>query len=240
MINNKKVLAVTLARGGSKSVKNKNIKLLAGKPLIAYTVDAANASAYIDDYIVSTDDTDIESVCQSLNVNVPFRRPKHLATDSATSGDALFHAVESMEKINGFKYDYVIELMATNPFKTSRQIDDAIEMLHNNSADSVIAVTRVYDQHPARIKKLDEAGRLENFCVDEPLEARRQDLTPAAYIRCGSIYAISRDFLMATKSRYGSKESYALIIPEDESVNIDNAHDFALAELLIENEDFSG
>ena len=139
-----------------------------------------------------------------------------------------------MEEKNQRKFDYVIELMATNPLKTNLQIDEAIEILHTKKADSVIAVTRVFDQHPARIKKIDKNGKLQNFCVEEPLEARRQDLEPPAYIRCGSIYAIRRDYLLKTGHRYGSENSYALIIPEEKSVNIDNLQDFKFAESVLQ------
>jgi CMP-N-acetylneuraminic acid synthetase len=141
--------------------------------------------------------------------------------------------VDYVEKEYGKKFDYVIELMATNPFKTSIQIDEILEKLHDTGADSVIAVTRVWDHHPARIKKMDERGRLVDFCIPEPSEARRQDLRPPAYIRCGSIYALSRNYLMRTKARYGSVNSYAHVIPEAESINIDDELDFELAEITI-------
>lgn len=233
MIHDKKILAVTLARGGSKSVPMKNIRDLAGEPLIAYTINAVKASKFIDEYIISTDDEAIKSVSEKYGVSVPFIRPEELSSDTATSGDALCHAVEFMEAKNGFKYDFIVELMATNPLKKTQHIDDAIIMLDDTNADSVVAVTRVYDQHPARIKRLDEKGRMHDFCVVEPLEARRQDLSPPAYIRCGSIYAIRRDYLIETRARYGSEESYALVIPHDCSVNVDNELDFILVEAMI-------
>lgn len=234
MINGKRVLGVTLARGGSKSVPKKNIRQLAGRPLIAYTIDAALTSSYLDDFIVSTDDPEIADISGKLGARIPFLRPAEFSSDTASSGDALYHAVKFVEQELGHTFDYVIELMATNPLKNAAQVDLALEKLDDTGADSVIAVTRLYDQHPARIKKLDEKGRLIDFCITEPLEARRQDLAPPAYIRCGSIYAIRRDYLMETKARYGSMESYALIVPDEESVNVDNLLDFKLAEMLIQ------
>lgn len=235
MINGKGVLGVTLARGGSKSVPAKNIRPIAGMPLIAYTIREALASLYIDDYIVSTDDARIADVARAYGAEVPFLRPAHLATDTATSGAALHHAVETMEARLGSYYVYVIELMATNPLKTATQIDRAVEMLDETGSDSVVAVTRLLDHHPARIKRIEESGRVVEFCVPEPLEARRQDLTPPAYIRCGSIYAINRDYLMTTQARYSADNTYALVVPEDESVNIDTEIDFMIAERLIES-----
>jgi CMP-N-acetylneuraminic acid synthetase len=236
MINEKKVLGVTLARGGSKSVHKKNIRPIAGKPLIAFTIEAALSSSYLDDYIVSTDDKEIADVGQRFGARIPFLRPAELASDTASSGDALYHAVAFVEEERQFIFDYVIELMATNPMKTPAQIDAALEKLDETGGDSVIAVTRVWDQHPARIKKLDSQGRLIDFCIPEPLEARRQDLAPEAYIRCGSIYAVRRDYLMQTKARYGSRESYALVIPDSESVNVDNELDFISAECILKQQ----
>ena len=232
MINGKKILAITLARGGSKSIFKKNIALLAGKPMLGYTVDAAKASRFIDRYIVSTDDTEIADVARQLGVDVPFLRPATLSTDTASSGDALFHAVQTMEEMDKCRYDIIVELMATNPLKTTEQIDQSIAMIAESGADSVIAVTRVLDQHPARIKRI-ENGRLIDFCIEEPREARRQDLSPAAYIRCGSIYTLDRDFLMRTKHRYGSAHSLALVVDENESANIDSKADFYLAEAML-------
>lgn len=234
MYKNKRILAVTLARGGSKSIPKKNIAMVCAKPLIGYTFEAAQGSKYVDDYIVSTDDDSISEVAAKYGVSVPFSRPAHLSSDTASSADALIHAVEFMESKNGFKYDVIVELMATNPLKTSRQIEESIETLVDKDADSVIAVTRVYDQHPARIKKIVD-GKIEDFCIHEPREARRQDLSPAAYIRCGSIYTLNRDYLMTTRNRYGSAKSYPMIVPDDETVNIDSVVDFHIAEILLKN-----
>jgi N-acylneuraminate cytidylyltransferase len=232
VIKGRRVLAVSLARGGSKSIPKKNIALICGRPLISYTIDAARQSQYIDDFIVSTDDEEIAAVASKLGADVPFRRPPELSTDTASSAGALCHAVLYMEQLRQQKYDIIVELMVTNPLKTSEQIDTSVEMLHARQADSVIAVTQVWDQHPARIKKIED-GRILDFCIHEPREMRRQDLTPSAYVRCGSIYTLNRDYLLATRNRYGSDKSYALIIPEDESVNIDSVTDFQIAELRI-------
>lgn len=233
MYKEKKILAITLARGGSKSIPKKNIALIDGKPLIAYTFEAAKACKYIDDYIVSTDDDSISDVAKSYAVEVPFKRPSDISSDTASSAAALIHAVNFMESKNNVKYDVIVELMATNPMKTPEQIGQSIEMLVDKQADSVIAVVQVFDQHPARIKKIVD-GKLEDFCIHEPREARRQDLTPAAYLRCGSIYTLDRDYLMTTKNRYGSANSYPIIVPEDQSVNIDSVLDFHIAEILLQ------
>jgi CMP-N,N'-diacetyllegionaminic acid synthase len=226
------VLAVTLARGGSKGIPGKNIKPLNGKPLLAYTVLEALSSRLIDHYVVSTDSEEIASTARALGAQVPFLRPSGLASDTASSADALAHAVEESERLFGKKFDYVIELMVTNPFKTVEDIDSCIELLQSSGADSVVAVKRVEEHHPARLKKIEE-GRIVNFCTQEVLESRRQDLKPEAYIRCGAIYALRRDELMLHKRRYGSENSLAYELAFKDSVNIDSEIDWIVAEHLM-------
>ena len=150
----RRILGITLARGGSKSVPKKNIRPLLGIPLIAYTIAEAKKSKFITRYIVSTDSEEIKQVAIQYGAEVPFLRPANLATDNATSSDALQHAVDWVEKDEGQQYDFVVELMCTNPMKTVDDIDAAIEKLMDTGADSVIGVNRLEDHHPARIKKL--------------------------------------------------------------------------------------
>jgi CMP-N,N'-diacetyllegionaminic acid synthase len=227
-----KILGVTLARGGSKSVPKKNIKLLAGIPLIAHTIREALLSSYISRYVVSTDDIDIQKIALTYGAESPFLRPAELATDTASSVAALQNAVAWVEREEGVKYDCVIELMATNPLKTVNDIDACISKLIDTGADSVIAVHRLDDHHPARIKKILN-DRIVDFCVPEKLESRRQDLTPQAYIRSGSIYALQRNHLMVQGQRYGSIESRPYILPPERAINIDSEIDFMIAEQLL-------
>jgi len=228
-----RILAITLARGGSKSVPKKNIKLLSGIPVIAHTIREALQSNLINRYVVSTDDAEIQKIALSYGADCPFLRPEKFATDTASSVAALQHAVDWVEKEEGMKYDYVVELMATNPLKRVDDIDNCIKKLIDTSADSVIAVHRLDDHHPARIKKIVD-DRIVDFCVAEKLESRRQDLTPDAYIRSGSIYALRRDHLMIQGQRYGSVESRPYILPPERAVNIDSEIDFLIAEQLLE------
>lgn len=226
-----RTLAVTLARGGSKSVPKKNIKLLSGIPVIAHTIREALRSNFINRYVVSTDDVEIQKIALSYGAECPFLRPAEFATDIASSVAALQHAVDWVEKEEGMQYDYVIELMATNPMKTVDDIDRCIKKLIDTGANSVIAVHRLYDHHPARIKKIVD-DRIVDFCVPETLESRRQDLAPDAYIRSGSIYALRRDHLMVQGQRYGSADSRPYILPPERAVNIDSEIDFLIAEQL--------
>jgi CMP-N,N'-diacetyllegionaminic acid synthase len=227
-----KILGITLARGGSKSVPKKNIKLICGKPLIAYTISEALKSKYINRYIVSTDDEEIMRIAQEYGAEVPFLRPKELANDTASSADAIKHAVNFVEQEEGCQYDYIIELMCTNPLKTVEDIDACIKKLIETEADSVIAVHKLEDHHPIRIKKIVN-DRIVNFCLPEIPETRRQDLKPDAYVRSGSIYAVKRDELMLHNRRYGTKESRPYILPPKRAVNIDTEIDFLVAEELM-------
>ena len=227
------ILGVTLARGGSKGIKNKNLTNINGKPLIYFTIKEALKSKKITKYIVSTDSEKIKSVAQKCKAETPFTRPKKLSGDKSSSASALKHALIECEKIYKKKFDFIVELMATNPLKTVVDIDNVIKILLNNKADSVIAVNQLFDHHPARIKKIIK-GKLYDFAVKEKLEARRQDLTPNAYIRSGSIYAMSRKYVMQGK-RYFSGKSLAYILPIERTINIDDGNDLLIAKKKLRN-----
>lgn len=230
MINEKKVLGVTLARGGSKSIKKKNLVDLNGYPLIYYTIKEAAQSKFLDAYIVSTDDDEIASVAQSFGARVPFIRPPDLAKDNSTSASALIHAVNALAKL-GEEYDYVVELMATNPLKNKEDIDSCIDLCASNQYDCVVAVHKLEDHHPSRIKYI-ENGKLHNFYPEIP-ESRRQDLTPDAYIRSGSIYVTSVEFLLKHEARYSATDTYAYILDQQHVVNIDTPDDLELARVKL-------
>tara|TARA_B100001093_G_C26572950_1_gene903759 strand:+ start:112 stop:828 length:717 start_codon:yes stop_codon:yes gene_type:complete len=231
MIENKKVLAITLARGGSKAVPNKNIKNILKKPLISYTIKEALKSKYIDSYIVSTDSEKIANVAKKLGAKVPFLRPKNLATDKAPSQEALIHAVNEFENLIKIKFDYIISIMCTNPLKNFNDIDSCIKKLHETKSDTVISVQRLFDHHPIRIKKI-KNDKILNFNLHENERLMRQDLKPHAYIRNGSIYAMTRKTLIKYKSMIG-KISRPYIMPDERCINIDEKRDFLIAEVII-------
>jgi CMP-N-acetylneuraminic acid synthetase len=226
------ILGVTLARGGSKSVVKKNIKSICGKPLIAHTILEALKSEYITRYIVSTDDEEISKTSQKFGAEVPFIRPDELSTDTASSAEALKHAICFAEEQEGIKYDYVVELMCTNPLKNVEDIDSCIEKIIETGCDSVIAVHKLEDHHPIRIKKIVN-DKIVDFCLEEKLETRRQDLKPDAFIRSGSIYALKRDEIILHGRRYGTTNSRPYILPEERAVNVDTKLDFLMAEALL-------
>ena len=227
------ILGVTLARGGSKGIKNKNLAKIKGKPLIYYTIKEAKKTKEITNYIVSTDSSKIKKVAQKYKAKVPFLRPRKFSQDNSSSASALKHALIECEKIFNKKFNYVVELMATNPLKKASDIKNIIKILLKNKSDSVIAVNQLFDHHPARIKKIVK-GKLYDFAIKEKLESRRQDLKPNAYVRSGSIYAMSRRYVMNEK-RYFSGKSLAYILPLERTINIDDKNDLIIAKYKLKN-----
>ncbi len=231
-LKNKKILAVILARGGSKAIPKKNLSILGGHPLLAYTICEALKSDYIDRIIVSSDDEDIRATAIQYGAEAPFIRPSNLSGDTSKPVECDLHATKWAENDENIVYDYVVELLCTNPFKTSKDIDEALKIQIDTKADSVIGVIRLDDHHPIRIKKIVD-GKIQNFCLEEIPESRRQDLKPDAYIRNGSIYSMRRDML-EQRIRYGTKKSIAYVMPRERTVNIDEPMDLMLAQLMME------
>ena len=230
MLNGKRILAVTLARGGSKGIPNKNIIDLAGKPLIAYTIEECLLSKYIDRYVVSTDTRRIADVAERFGAEVPFLRSSITSSDTASSADALLEVLSVLESA-GERYDIIVEVMATNPLKKAIHIDSCLELMDEKQAPACVAVTRLYDQHPSRIKYL-ENGVMMDFYPEIP-ESRRQDLFPEAYIRAGSIYCVQAQYLKDKKARYGKNDSIAYVLEDEFVVNIDEVNDLLLAKVMI-------
>ena len=229
------VIGVILARGGSKGIPKKNIKLLNGKPLIAYTIKAAVDSNIFDEIVVSTDSDEIANISKEFGALVPFMRPSELSGDSVWSRDALKHAVVSSEEIFKKTYDYVIELPCIAPLRKSQHIIDVLNILKEGNCDSVTSVVKMEDKHPVRMKRIID-NQLKDFTKEFPEGegSRRQDLEPC-YLRNGAIYAMTRECIVKDFSRHG-KICRPYIMSDKYSVNIDTLLDFKLAEILISEE----
>jgi phosphoglycerate dehydrogenase-like enzyme/CMP-N-acetylneuraminic acid synthetase len=228
------VLAVILARGGSKGIPRKNIAPVDGHPLIAYTIAAALGSASIDRLVVSTDDEEIAAAARKYGAETPFRRPAELAADTTLSVDALRHAALAAEAAYGTRFDYVVELPCVAPLRDSRDVDAALSRLFETGADSVISFVETGEKHPVRMKRI-AGDRITDFCREYPEPARgsrRQDFEPA-YIRNGAIYAMTRRCLIDLASRHG-EDSRPYVMPEERSINVDSPLDLTIARLLIE------
>lgn len=234
MINNKKVLVNILARAGSTSVKDKNIAELGGKPVLWYSVTEALKSKYADAICVSTDSPKYARIAEEAGVKVPFlRAAKHSTKDSTAAAASSWTTLE-YEKYSGETFDFIVDFMNSNPFKTVEDLDKCIEMLSENKhADTVVAVTRVWDGHPDRIKQI-KKGELQDWPgTKEKLESLRQDLTPEAYIRCGSVYAMKRHVLIDEGNRRG-KISLPYIMPDERVCNIDEPKDLFTARAMMD------
>lgn len=227
------ILGVTLARGGSKGVPGKHTRMLGGKPVLVWTLDAVWQSR-LSDYVVSSDDPAILKLAGDSYMPT-IVRPPELALDTTPTLPALQHAVTAWEQHQGIVVDYVVELRATAPFKTAQDIDNCIDLLKSTGADSVIGVCQVEDGHPARIKQIVD-GRLRDWPgCPEPASGRRQDCQPAAYIRNGSIYAFKRAALFGEKAAiFGHEFSVPYVMPPERSVNIDSEIDWLVCQALAE------
>lgn len=230
-----KVLGVIPARGGSKTVPRKNIKMLAGKPLIAWTIESAHGSK-LNRTVLSTDDTEIAEVGRSFGVDVPFMRPAELATDLANSVPMMQHAVNECEKTDG-RYDAIMMLQPTAPMRTSGDIDNALAILENEpDIDAVITLTRAAE-YPERMKYLDENSLIVDPPFCEAYENQPRQELRQVYEKNGAIYLTRRDILMNRNSFKGDR-CKALLVTEQRSVNIDTPFQFMIADMLMSNFDW--
>ena len=226
------VLAVIPARGGSKGVPRKNIRPVCGKPLIAYTIEAALAARHLFyRVIVSTDDEEIASVSRHYGAEVPFLRPAELAGDRVPMVPVLQHAVLFVEQQDNVRLDWVCLLQPTDPFRTVEDIEEALRLAQAGGCDSVISVVQVFSVHPILMKRIED-GRLLPYCIEEKEGTRRQDYQPPAYMRNGAIYLTRRDVLMERGSIWGDVIR-PYIMPPERSVSVDSELDLKLVELLM-------
>jgi len=230
MIGNKRILAVIPARGGSKRLPRKNVLNLAGKPLIAWTIEAASGSKYIDRVVVSTDDQEIAVISKKYGADVPFMRSDVLATDEATSIDVVLNTLEQLE-ISGNIYEYVMLLQPTSPLRTAEHINQAIEFLQSKNADSVVSVSPV--AHPIEWMNTLPADRsMSNFFPSEIENKRSQDF-PKRYRLNGAIYLNQVKVLMRSGSLINCGIGYAYVMDEQDSIDIDNDVDFIMADVIL-------
>jgi CMP-N-acetylneuraminic acid synthetase len=230
MYNNKLILGIITARGGSKGVPRKNIRPLVGKPLIAHSILVGKASKYIDRLVLSSDDAEIIEVGKSYGAEAPFVRPSYLATDTMKSLPVLQHVIDFCERQENRKYDFIALLEPTAPTRITEDVDRCIEIATKNNADSVVGVVEAGHMHPVRATKIVD-GKMEPFCMPEPEGLRRQD-QEKVYYRNGSVYVFKRESLMEKNSLWGAIR-LPYIMPPERSVNIDEEADFLVAEYFL-------
>ena len=228
MYNSKRFLAIIPARSGSKGLKDKNIKDLNGKPMIAYTIEAAINSGIFDDIVVSTDSQVYADIAIKFGAAVPFLRPDYLSTDEATTKDVIIYTLNKLDEF-GYEYDYFIILQPTSPLRKSEDIISAVELLFEKGANSIVSVCES-EYSPLYMNTIDESLSIDGF-ISKNISSRRQEL-PKYYRLNGAIYLSKVDYFLQHKDLYKEK-SYAYIMDKESSIDIDDEFDFAIAESLI-------
>lgn len=225
------IVGIIPARGGSKGVIRKNIRLLAGKPLIWYSIKGAQKSKLLERLIVSTEDCEIAEVARRCGAEVVIR-PQELASDQAPTPPVLQQVLTYLEQEEGYRTDVVVLLQATTPFRKAEDIDKAIQLLLDTGADSVVSVIEApHTCNPHWVRKIVD-GRLCPYLDDDKLYTQRQAL-PKVYWRNGQIYALKRETLFNTGDLYG-EDCRPYLMSSEYHVNIDGEIDFRVAEVLIQ------
>lgn len=227
-----KSLALIPARGGSKGIPRKNIAPVGGKPLLAWTIESALKADCVERVIVSTDDEEIARVARDWGAETPFLRPAELARDDTPGIDPVIHAVEWLAEKENYLPEWVVLLQPTSPLRSSNDIQGAFALARDRHADCVVSMTDACD-HPFWTKKIDGAGRVSEFLTLDQSYANRQDLPPA-YAANGAIYLIRRTSLLDLRSFFGN-QTYAYLMPQERSLDIDTSWDLRLADLVLRN-----
>jgi N-acylneuraminate cytidylyltransferase/CMP-N,N'-diacetyllegionaminic acid synthase len=229
MYKEKKILALIPARGGSKGLPRKNIVPLLGKPLIAWTIEEALSSKYLDGVIVSTEDEEIARIARKYGAETPFKRPKQLARDSSKGIDVVLHAIDWFKK-KGNRYDLLMLLQPTSPLRTVEDIDGSVEYFFTKQGNVVVSVCEA-EHSPLWTNTLPDDMCMKNFINLKFGGLNRQEL-PKYYRLNGAIYLSFCDHLQREKSFFG-KGTSAYIMPKEKSVDIDGNFDFNLAEFIL-------
>lgn len=221
------MIAIIPARGGSKGLPGKNIKLLKEKPLIQYTIEAALSARNISRVIVSTDDQEIANISLECGADVPFLRPEHLATDTATSKDVIKYCIERIENDEQISINNFILLQPTSPLRGSQDIDNAIEHFYAKNAQAVISFCA--ENHPIRWHKyIDDQGKLQDI-FDNVKSIRQEE--KKSYYPNGAIYVFDRSSYI--NEQLIIEKQYAYIMPRSRSIDIDTLEDFEYCEFLL-------
>jgi len=228
------MLAIIPARGGSKGVPGKNIKLLCGKPLIAYTIEAAKASQSIDRIVVSTDDPEIAKVAGEYGAEVPFMRPDDLASDDSLAVDAHIYTVERLNRESDQVCEDYIVLQPTVPLRTAEDIDGAVELFQERRADSVISCAEP-QQPPEWMLTVNEDGIIEESYESAKKKMANRQQAARSYMPNGAVFVLKHSLVKEARCYY-FPNTYAYVMPQERSVDIDTKMDFKFTEFLMKQE----
>lgn len=222
------IVAVIPARGGSKGIPRKNLVRIAGRPLIAYAIDAARTAASVDRVLISTDDSEIADVARELGAEVPFLRPRELADDAAPMLGVLWHALAWLES-QGVAVEALVLLQPTSPLRTGRHVEEAVALFRSAPASSVVSVVEVPHQfNPVSVMKMSDQGALVPFLGGQAVVTRRQD-KPKAYARNGPVVLVCHPDTLRSGELYGAS-CLPYLMSEEDSLDIDTPQDLLLAE----------
>ncbi len=229
-----KVLGIIPARAGSKRVPDKNIRLLANKPLIVFTIEAAIKSKYLDRFIVSTDSAKIKEICVKAGAEVPFLRPPQLSTDEVADKPVILHTIDWLIRNENYQSDIIVLLRPTTPFKTPEIIDAVIDFLIKTNADAVRTVTKVEGvHHPYWMYQKGDNNRAIPVIRDIEVDKFYQSqILPEVYRLNGVVDAIKTSVLMSHKKLYGD-DMRIFEIPEEQSIDVDTEMDLRICELIM-------
>jgi len=234
MYKNKTFLAIIPARGGSKGLPGKNIKELCGKPLISWTIEAGLSSAYIDEVMVTTNCSEIAEIAQNEGATVPFLRPDELASDTATTFDAIKHTIDFFKNNFNKTYDYIVLLEPTSPLREKNDLDDMIQKIVSleNDFDAIVSIGEVH-LHPSIMKHV-KGNEIEPYCKELTIASRRQD-NPSAFFPYGIAYIVKTQILLTEKSFYPTRTTHH-IIKRYQCYEIDDIYDFLAIENIMKYE----
>ena len=230
MYKDKKIVAIVPARGGSKGLSRKNIKVLNGKPLIGWTLEQAQKSKFFDEIFVSTDSEEIAEVSREFGVEVPILRPEELAQDTTPSVDVIAYIIDCLEKKKRF-YDYFILLEPTSPLRAERDLDNIIELAVKNSEyDGVISVGEVHTEHPTIVKKIGQSGKILPY-LENRKEVYLRQLHDQAYFPYGVGYLLKTNVFKEKKTIY-TDNILPYYIRRWQNYEIDDIYDFICIESI--------
>jgi CMP-N,N'-diacetyllegionaminic acid synthase len=226
------ILAIVPARGGSKGIPQKNIYPLYNTPLIYYTIKAIQRSKLITRAILSSDSSEVIKVAEDYGLEVPFVRPSKLAQDDTPALPVVEHAVKWLEETENYKVDYIILLQPTSPLRTENHIDEALSILINSDADSIVSIVEVpHNFNPYSIMKLQGKYLSPYLLFDEKKNLRQ--FKPVFYARNGAaIYAFTYNCLMNKHSLYGDK-ILPYLMEKESSIDVDDLFDLKLCEWIL-------
>jgi CMP-N-acetylneuraminic acid synthetase len=235
MYKDKTFLAIIPARGGSKGLPGKNIKEICGKPLIAWSIESGLKSKYLDEVVVSTDYQNIADIAKSYGASVPFLRPDYLASDTATSFDAVKHTIDYYKNELNKEFDYIVLLEPTSPLREDDDIDHMIEKIiqNENKFNSIVSMGEVHE-HPSIMKKIVNVNYLDSFCEELELKSRRQD-NDIAYFPYGVAYIVKMNSFLNEKTFY-TKQNAFFEIKRYQCYEIDDIYDFLAIENIMKYE----